>query len=782
MRSSLRGSEGIPPILGFCTGPTSCLTGRQAMADRPDFMNVRLSESPSRSDGCFRLVLGVLVSLFVFSPSSRAWADDVGISKARLIQKDDTTYVLEVDISQQLVWAIRAPIFPARFKVSEIEYINHSGWIIAQSVMTTSGKSLSTADEILLPWVRNGVDLTVQWLDGSVHQGLFLRSLEGILIPVNLVMTAHQSLREVCIEHFRNGVDHFSFKSVHWLLVLIVVLAFPSYRSSKILLFLAVGQGFSLILADVSVPGFDLLLTDIFLVLAILLLSLSAIRGERVGSFVYLFFILGFLHGLSYYQEISVLELEPDQRLPALFSFSLALDLSSFALAGILALVRVWIPFPRISKVGPYLTGSIAVALILILFQDYVISGKGDILNIRETLSVGRIGLPASLNVRPGRQRPVGARQMTTPIMTYLTVEPNEVRLEILIQARAAVQLLGVQDQGMFSVPIGSLEAIKNGILEVSLKTYSISIDGQPMIPVLSQADFVTMGPAGVVVRQVPQVESLDAGIIGLTLVYSTKDLASAIDIDWNLFTPSIPRVEATTIDPFGGSTSILSSKENAWHWEARLAGYVVPVLEEIIVEKPKLPLVSLFLFLAATGLLIWTTIKSRYLAKVPVIFSLTGLALVMYPFARISADLPLLTHWKPSSERTSDILDGLLTNVYRSFDVREEDQVYDRLALSVMGEQLSQIYLQNRKALELENRGGARARVDEVEVLEVSQIRREAGGFVANAFWTVSGSVSHFGHTHYRQNQYQADVTFMPVDGTWKIKEIEVLDEKRVL
>jgi hypothetical protein len=123
------------------------------------------------------------------------------------------------------------------------------------------------------------------------------------------------------------------------------------------------------------------------------------------------------------------------------------------------------------------------------------------------------------------------------------------------------------------------------------------------------------------------------------------------------------------------------------------------------------------------------------------------------------------------------------LTNVYRAFDVRDESRVYDRLATSVVGGQLEQIYLENRKALALENRGGAQASVDEVEVLSVNQVTAsEEGGFIADAVWNVSGSVSHFGHTHYRRNKNRALVTFMQDGDSWKIRNIELIEEQRVL
>ena len=55
-------------------------------------------------------------------------------------------------------------------------------------------------------------------------------------------------------------------------------------------------------------------------------------------------------------------------------------------------------------------------------------------------------------------------------------------------------------------------------------------------------------------------------------------------------------------------------------------------------------------------------------------------------------------------------------------------------------------------------------------------------GGLRADLSWTVSGSVNHFGHVHYRQNSYTAELHLQAVDGEWKIRDIEVLEERRVL
>ena len=60
-------------------------------------------------------------------------------------------------------------------------------------------------------------------------------------------------------------------------------------------------------------------------------------------------------------------------------------------------------------------------------------------------------------------------------------------------------------------------------------------------------------------------------------------------------------------------------------------------------------------------------------------------------------------------------------------------------------------------------------------EFLNVRSIRETGdGGYELDTLWTVGGSVNHFGHIHFRQNQYDATITIVPVDGTWKIRGLE--------
>jgi hypothetical protein len=128
-------------------------------------------------------------------------------------------------------------------------------------------------------------------------------------------------------------------------------------------------------------------------------------------------------------------------------------------------------------------------------------------------------------------------------------------------------------------------------------------------------------------------------------------------------------------------------------------------------------------------------------------------------------------------------LLQALLKNVYRAFDFRDEEDVYDKLALTVEGDLLAELYLQNRRSFAIKKAGGAQARIKAVDIQQVQAQRLDSGslGYTLAGRWTALGSVGHWGHIHMRQNLYDAIITVEAIDGQWKITDLELLEEKRI-
>ena len=724
--------------------------------------------------------LQLFLIFFIFS-SNLAFADDVGINSARLIQLSDTSYLFETEFLQAVVVDYELPVFPERFSVSAPEAENQSGLITIKNMITTSGEPLNSKDEILLPWRRNGIGLTVQWLDGTLSQGLFLREMDGIRIPINTLMPSEKSFTELISESFSIGLNHLKFGYLHFLLVLALVMFLPRRKLLITLIYYVLGSGLSIILVEFGLPGFDLLYIDLLILLIVVALSITSLKNSTFKYLSLLMSATGLLHGLSVANELSLLKLPLESKLLALFVCNLTIDAGQFIFALIVSfIVTSFRKTPRLRIGINYLVGVIAVFLIIWIFKTDVITGEKHILLQSENENNTALTNLANQNTSKATTRPQAAMRMTNPILSYVSIEPFEVRHEILITAKEALDQLNSSYAGMEIIPIDSLSKIKDQLIDLFAESISLKIDNQNKTPIQINADFITLGLAGVLIRGEPVAENLETAILGVSFIYETEKLADKLSLNWVQFPKNLAKIDATTIDPFGGANLILTPDDPMLYWEASLSGYTVPKVEEVAIESPRVSLISFILFIVAIILLL---LAGRFKINKIWAFGLIAIGLILYPLLRSPLNIDFIKQWKPSNERSEKIVNGLLVNVYRSFDYRNESDVYDRLAISVVGDQLTQTYIEQRKGLEIENRGGAKAKVNDVEVLDVYDIQSGPNNdYGIEVEWKINGSVSHFGHMHYRQNRYRAIIWILPDNGNWKIENIEMLDEERLM
>ncbi len=136
-----------------------------------------------------------------------------------------------------------------------------------------------------------------------------------------------------------------------------------------------------------------------------------------------------------------------------------------------------------------------------------------------------------------------------------------------------------------------------------------------------------------------------------------------------------------------------------------------------------------------------------------------------------------------PSEEKTNQILQGLLLNMYRSFGYSNEDAVYNQMSKSVAGDLLTDVYLQNRNVMRIDEEDQAKVTVDRLDIREIESLSAEdGGGFSALVRWDVYGSVNHWEHIHYRCNSYKAKIILMPKGKYWIITHFGLIDEERII
>jgi len=387
-------------------------------------------------------------------------------------------------------------------------------------------------------------------------------------------------------------------------------------------------------------------------------------------------------------------------------------------------------------------------------------------------------GDPAAATATPASQRVAPASDAA--LQSFLSIEPFELRHEVMMRLVDLAPLLDLDPEATLDAAVQP--EIKEQLGALVLGHTALRVDGAAVAPVLRRVDFMSVDATGALPRTNPQPEPVAAAMVGVVVAYPAEGMAREVALSWTPFPDFVDEIPATVIDPEAVRALTLSATEATATWNNELLDDPIPAITAVAVVPITISIPWLALpLIAVVGVALWRLRGPRRAEAAALARVALALALVVGPLMTTAAAVPGSLGTVPTEAQARRLLAGLLPNVYRALEFRDEGRIYDRLAITVTGDTLTDIYLEQRRALELEERGGAVARVEAVEVTDVHGIEPQADGFAVSATWVVGGMVTHFGHRHFRQNRYNARVGIAAVDGTWKIRTIEVLEQERV-
>jgi hypothetical protein len=376
-------------------------------------------------------------------------------------------------------------------------------------------------------------------------------------------------------------------------------------------------------------------------------------------------------------------------------------------------------------------------------------------------------------------------------VMSFLYIEPYEVRHEVLARVKDLESWMDFGFRGEEFIEADENDLLKKQVGEFFLKNDNVLIEGKKLRPILDRIAFVKYSMTGSTFLQQPERIPINTAMVGVIITYLTDGIPQDVVNEWNLWSDRVQKVPTNAIDPAGPFKSYITPDDNVHVWKNYLKQYTIPTVETVTADRSAtsfgLPAGSLLCLAGAVPVIM--QIRSRKQKAKPVLLQ-TGVITVLvaasffaYPYLHVQVSKPGSLASRVTVDEAKVILHSLLKNVYRAFDFREEEDVYDKLAISASGDLLSDIYLQNRKSFEVQRAGGAQARVKEVEVqdVKVESVQDRPSAVALKSKWTAMGTVGHWGHIHSRKNEYEAIVTVEPVDGSWKIIGLELLEEKRI-
>jgi len=375
-------------------------------------------------------------------------------------------------------------------------------------------------------------------------------------------------------------------------------------------------------------------------------------------------------------------------------------------------------------------------------------------------------------------------RHHNSSLMSFLYVEPYEVRHEILARVKDLESWIDLPYRLDDVINVEDQAAVKNTVANFLKGRNKVAIDGEYVEPIIDRVHFVEVNSYGIQIVGDDTDRAYASAIIGVIFAYPHKSLPQKVTIDWDLFSQQITQVPNIATDPAGPMKYFLSPEDSILIWQNFLKKYRLPTISEIEVTNASLniPFISLFLLIPAIVLFSkngkrigsWTKKKKGILA-----FCIL-LAIVCFPL-HSNVKIPFISKKTFSKPEAQQLIGELLKNTYRAFDFRKESDIYDKLAISNEGELLSEIYLQTKKSIVIENQGGIQAKIKEVDIIEVKEVDTETENLAYECRWKVSGTVGHWGHQHNRTNQYHAILNVKPVDGVWKLHGLDIIEEVRL-
>jgi hypothetical protein len=655
-----------------------------------------------------------------------------------------------------------------------------SAWLIRQTYQCPNGLAGQTLG-VHHPLYNIGLStvLRVEFLSGARYAHMLEPGEDSWLVPdagaggfAGILLDARQAVLD--------GAAHFFRGWVHIAFLLVICFVGGMRVRVRLATTFLLAQVTAVAVTSLSGLRVDPALAEIGVALATVLLAREALRpAPERKQLVVLAACAGVVHGLGL-QGVFAAGQEGAPNVLFLFFTALGMDVALLISVALLSAIAhiVTRPVERIHVARPaavYATAGVACALAI----GGLINGSAS----ATKQSDRRLQLPAMVSSSQGTaqtgSRRVAATTLDAAIQSFVSVERFEVRHEILVRLRDVAERFGTASTP--ELAIARQDDVKERISELVLALASLDIDGESTAPISTRVDFLTVSDQGVLPRPEPVPESIETAWVGVTAVYLTKTTARDIEMVWE-FIDEAPAIPVTVIDPESSISSKLTVDEPAIAWKNELSEEWTPITA-MAVEPNRfilptwslVPLIIAFLFTAAA-------IRRRSPVLNASARAMFAFAVLLGPVHTVAIAVPWSTSAAPGAGEARRILAVVLPNIYRALEFREETAVFDRLALSVSGEALTEVYLDQRRVLEAEDRGGARARVEAVEIVDVTSIEPAGDdGFVANAIWTVGGTVTHFGHRHFRQNRYDARINIVPEQGTWKLQSIELLEEERL-
>ncbi|MEE8512250.1 MAG: hypothetical protein V3S36_06380 [Acidiferrobacterales bacterium] len=370
-------------------------------------------------------------------------------------------------------------------------------------------------------------------------------------------------------------------------------------------------------------------------------------------------------------------------------------------------------------------------------------------------------------------------------LMSFLYIEPREVRHEVLVRVRDLQDWTDLGLKGGAMIRTGEQAPLKKRVQAFFEAHNPLRIDGKPYKPASSQVAFLNISLRGLQLVEEDKPLDLSTAIMGVILSYPVKHLPKNVSVKWELFNPRIDRIPTTATDPVGPLKSYIDRENPTIVWKNFLRKYVEPKVAPVEMDAGHsfgVPIASLILVLGALiaiGLVVRPRYFSRYAWAGASLICVVG-AVLLIRATVVEVSNPF--SGPPAEAAAARIITAVLDNVHTAYLERTEPELTQALSVVVAEGGFTDIKAELNRALAINVAGGGIARVNKIEGLVVKDVAAIDGrsGFRSVVEWLALARAGHWGHSHRRRIRFRALMELQEIEGAWKLAGLTIVDARQ--
>lgn len=370
-------------------------------------------------------------------------------------------------------------------------------------------------------------------------------------------------------------------------------------------------------------------------------------------------------------------------------------------------------------------------------------------------------------------------RHQQSPVMAFLSVEPREIRQEVLLRVADLEGWTSLDVGAGRSLSGDEVAAVEAAAVELFRRTAALTIDGEAVAPDDIRVGFLSIGPTGLDVLDDTDTIDRMADLVGVVLSFPRPDLPARVEMAWQHFPEGTDTVPVTLSDPAGGVPDTVTRTAPSVTWinylkqwsRAETQPVVVPTRPSLSV--PYLSLTSVALAVLAIGFAWRSTSRMRLglaaSAVLLVVLAVTGRG--------VAANIRLPLAGPPGTEAATAILTRLLDNAAIAQLEPREAAFTAALAPFVADPRRAAVGAEIRRGLSVNLPTGARARLEGIDAMQIEELTPTDTGLRVLASWTGRAVGGHFGHMHRRAVAYRGLFDLAQAEDAWLLDGLTILD-----